>query len=394
MTGFPSIEKLPEIRELPDPFAMLDGQRTATLADWRRRREEIKRLLAHYEYGQMPPAPGNVAAEETGAAATLYGGAAVQREIRLSLGPERRLTMAVTITSPQGRGPFPTIVINRRATPRSHLRPEHVESSVRRGYLVAEYAASDLQADETAELGPAKLAYPDCDWGTLAVWAWGGMRVIDHLVARPEVAADRLLVTGHSRGGKTALLTGALDERVALTVPNATGGGGFQCWRFPIWPEDPAGVNRHESVEVMSRLRTYWLSPRLAPFVDRVERLPFDQHFLAALVAPRPLCLVECMDDSCGTPICVQRTYQAVRTVYEWLGAAGKLGVYFRQKGGHAQGREDWAALLDFADLTFAGRQPESGRKFDELPYPDARPGFSWQAPARPPALQTEARRG
>jgi fermentation-respiration switch protein FrsA (DUF1100 family) len=179
---------------------------------------------------------------------------------------------------PAGAGPFPAIVINRRVTEGSRILPGNVETSGRRGYLVAEYAASDLQADETSDLGPAKLAYPDFDWGTIAVWAWGGMRVIDHLVTRPEVAADRLLVTGHSRGGKTALLTGALDERVALTVPNATGGGGFQCWRFPIEPGDPAGVNRHESVAVMSKLRTYWLSPGLAPFVQKVERLPFDQQ--------------------------------------------------------------------------------------------------------------------
>lgn len=60
------------------------------------------------------------------------------------------------------------------------------------------------------------------------------MRVIDYLVTLPEIDHEKIIVTGHSRGGKTALLTGALDERVAITVPNASGGRA-QCWRFPIF---------------------------------------------------------------------------------------------------------------------------------------------------------------
>ena len=51
----------------------------------------------------------------------------------------------------------------------------------------------------------------------------------DYLLTLPEVDKDKIIATGHSRGGKTALLLGAFDERVALTVPNASGGGGAQC---------------------------------------------------------------------------------------------------------------------------------------------------------------------
>jgi hypothetical protein len=208
------------------------------------------------------------------------------------------------------------------------------------------------------------------------------MRVIDYLMTLDEVDKKKIVVTGHSRGGKTALLIGALDERVALTAPNATGGGGTQCWRFPIWPEDPSGVRRHESVGAFfPKGNCHWFHPRMNSFIQKEARLPFDQHFLVALVAPRPLCSIEAMDDGCATPICVQRSFQAAQEVYDWLGAGDKIGLHIRQQGGHQQGPEDWAALLDFADLVFFGKKPKGGRVFDKVPYPDAKPAFSWKAP-------------
>jgi endo-1,4-beta-xylanase len=143
-------------------------------------------------------------------------------------------------------------------------------------------------------------------------------------------------------------------------------------------------VKPHESLALMSRVRTYWFHPRLVPFAREVQKLPFDQHFLAALVAPRPLCAVESLEDEYTTPLCSQRSYQAARTVYAWLGASDKIGVCYRRKGGHAQGTEDWAALLDFTDTALLGKRPETGSEFDRLPYPEAKPGFSWQNPPGP----------
>jgi hypothetical protein len=366
---------------LPDPFLLAEGRRVETAEDWAKRRGEMTELLTRYEFGRMPPAPGNVTAE-CGEQREVFGGNAVAKDVILRMGPEGRLHTTVRVVGPRGTGPFPAIVRNTGCTERSPLPGALVEQTVQRGYLFAEYVRTDLQADNTADVGPAKALYPEYDWGTLGVWAWGGMRVIDWLTTQEEVDHTRIAVTGHSRGGKTALLTAALDERVALAVPNACGGGGFQCWRFPIRPTDAAGVNPHESVAVMSKHRTYWFHPGLKPFVDCVDRLPFDQHFLAALVAPRALCAVECMDDGCATPVCAQRSFQAARVVYEWLDASCKLGIYFRKEGGHAQGPEDWAALLDFADLALLGKPPAGGRRFDRLPYPDAYPGFAWRTPA------------
>src|SRR5690349_3284005 len=46
--------------KLPDPFKRIDGTRISTTADWRCRREEIKKLAERYLYGTKPAKPATV----------------------------------------------------------------------------------------------------------------------------------------------------------------------------------------------------------------------------------------------------------------------------------------------------------------------------------------------
>src|SRR5438105_15766426 len=73
---FPLAHELPAIKELPDPFLFFDGgSRVQTKQDWQRRRSELVALVEHYEYGKMPPPPGNVKAKELGSGANDTAGA-------------------------------------------------------------------------------------------------------------------------------------------------------------------------------------------------------------------------------------------------------------------------------------------------------------------------------
>src|SRR5512139_1632121 len=60
-----SLGSMPEVAELPSRPAMPDvlvsenGDRVKTAAQWAKRREEMKRILAYYATGLTPPAPGN-----------------------------------------------------------------------------------------------------------------------------------------------------------------------------------------------------------------------------------------------------------------------------------------------------------------------------------------------
>ena len=369
VVDMPSVDELPDIKELPDPFLMNNGTRVRTKADWAKRRKEIKAMILYYQYGHMPPAPTNITAKEL-SSETVYNDSATKKHILLSMGPKRQVKINVGIIIPKGKGPFPVILKNHPGI----FGVPIAEEIVRRGYIVADYARTDLDPDQKNTVGPAQAAYPDYDWATLAVWAWGGMRVIDYLMTLDVVDKDKIAFTGHSRGGKTALLAGALDERITLVAPNGSGCGGAGCYRFE--GEKSESLERITAPERFA----YWFVPRFRDFADKETKLPFDQHFLKALVAPRALISIDALGDLWANPYGTQQSHRGAQPVFEFLGAGDKLGIYFRT-GGHAQNEDDWRTLVDFADKVFFGKAPASGKRFDQLPFPDAPKPFSWSAP-------------
>jgi hypothetical protein len=125
----------------------------------------------------------------------------------------------------------------------------------------------------------------------------------------------------------------------------------------------------------------YWFQPRLAAFAEKENRLPFDQHFLKALVAPRGLLSVEGLADLWANPLGTQCTYQAAQPVFDFLGATDKNAVYYRE-GGHDTTMEDWEALLEFADRLFFGKP--ATKKFNVLPFPEFKAPGSWKVPPGP----------
>ncbi|MBN2377298.1 MAG: hypothetical protein JXD22_12920 [Sedimentisphaerales bacterium] len=365
----PGIDKLKVIEELPDPFLMNNGKRVRTRADWEKRRKEIKAMIQYYQYGHMPAAPGNITAREL-SREEIYDGKALKKHLLLSMGPDKNIIINLGIIMPTGKGPFPVIIKNANDI----FYVPIAEEIVKRGYVVAEYRRTDLDPDENNIIGPAQKAYPDHDWATLAVWAWGGMRVIDYLTTLDYIDKRYIAFTGHSRGGKTALLAGALDERITLVAPNGSGCGGAGCYRIQ-------GKKSETLKDITEPTRfSYWFHPRFRDFVNQETKLPFDQHFLKALVAPRALISIDALGDLWANPLGTQQTYLAAQPVFDFLNAGNKNAIHFRQ-GGHDQNEEDWHTLVDFADMVFFGKKVK--RKFDQLPFPDAQNPFSWSTPPK-----------
>jgi endo-1,4-beta-xylanase len=106
---------------------------------------------------------------------------------------------------------------------------------------------------------------------------------------------------------------------------------------------------------------SYWFAGRFRDFAGKESKLPFDQHFMKALVAPRALLTTDALGDLWANPYGTQVTQTVAKEVFKFLGAGEKIGMHFRQ-GGHAQNEEDFRALVDFADKVFYGREVE--RKF------------------------------
>ncbi len=188
----------------------------------------------------------------------------------------------------------------------------------------------------------------------IGVWAWGLSRALDYLERHPGVAADRVAVFGHSRLGKAALWAGAQDPRFALVVSNNSGEGGAALARRNFG-ENIAYSVAHASWRYCDRFRG---------FVGLADALPFDQHMLLALIAPRPLYVCSARQDLLADPqgeflSCVHA--EPVYALYDLRGlgtsiwpAPGKpvgdrIGYHVRE-GDHAITAYDWQQFIEFAD--------------------------------------------
>jgi len=74
----------------------------------------------------------------------------------------------------------------------------------------------------------------------------------------------------------------------------------------------------------------------------------------------------------------LKKTFPDVESLPVQKGMPDRIGLHWRE-GGHAQGPEDWTALLDFADQYFFGKK--ANRAFDTWAYPDADLPFVWKEP-------------
>src|SRR5207302_10460648 len=168
-------------------------------------------------------------------------------------------------------------------------------------------------------------------------------RVIDALEKEDRIDSKKVIVTGHSRYGKAALVAGAFDERIALTVPSHSGCAGTAPYRYIY--------GKSEQLHNIVGAFPHWFRPDFNQFVGKVERLPVDQHLLLALVAPRALLATEGTQDTSINPRGAQLTYTAARKVYGFLKAGDRISIRYRPVG-HIPSNDD---LLDYADHVFLG---------------------------------------
>jgi hypothetical protein len=191
-------------------------------------------------------------------------------------------------------------------------------------------------------------AYPEYDWGLLRAWAWGVSRIVDYLETDPAIDGKKLIITGASRLGKSAMIAAAMDERIAMGASVVTGGGGVGAYRF-------CGPRNSETLTMMVRKYPNWFSPNLHEFWGQPEKLPFDQHWFLAACAPRPFIALEGVSDTISLPEAVKESINGAAPAYALFNASEKLGVNYANHG-HAFTAEDWSALLDFADRHLLGK--------------------------------------
>lgn len=394
---------------LPDPLTFFDGRKVETKEQWvKERRPELQRLFQHYMYGNLPPKPAQTQVVAT-APQDCLGGKGTFRQITIAfVKPQLKRKLNVLLISPKEATSPPPVFLgmnfcgnhavlddpaigipstwiykscagveNDRATEKGRGSQKDVWNAdliVERGYALATFYSGDIDPDTAdfadglnGELLDLSKPLPGDAAGTIACWAWGYHRIVDALSepveGEPLVDPKRIIAVGHSRNGKTSLLAAAMDDRIALAIPHQAGCGGTAPSR--------TSDTRAESVKRINTSFPHWFCDNFTQFNDATDRLPFDQHCLAALCAPRPVLFTNAQEDQWANPSGQFQMLQAATPVYELLGVEGlaadkeppenelvasRLG-YFIRPGKHSMTRADWQVFLDFADKHLASSQ-------------------------------------
>ena len=355
------------INKLPDPFLKEDGNRVVTLEDWNLRRQEIKDMIVNIQYGSMPNSPEKVTITNL-ESKTLDGGE-TQDELYFDFVPKRdqpeiKFGMNVTVLSPSVEA------VKRRQNSVKDFGVNGIPALIyvgksvfydllQNGYMMICYENNQLEPMEMGNpiVGPAQQAYEELEpgkysWGSISVWAWGALQLLEYALTLTAINKKQIMISGHSRNGKTALLAGALDDRIAIVNPAGSGCAGAGSYLA-------LGDDCEDLAALTSRKRWWaWTHPDFEKWAGREKDLPFDQHFLMGLVAPRPLLRTEGHNDLWANPKGTYASFLATQPIYDFLGTPKRNGIHIRE-GGHYQGEEDSAALLAFADWHFFNLPPK-----------------------------------
>jgi hypothetical protein len=285
---------------------MKDGTPVLTPEDWwTKRRPEIFKLVQQELYGT----PLNANFPITWTVTPGSSGTQVASDGNSYLYQQKTFTGVVNISS------YPVL----RNTPMITATCRYPPTSGTRSPVVITYGEGKTQFQYTAPYGIGTCSYnptavqPDSgganlssyiigltnagnwrkptDPGSLVAWAWGVSRLIDAFTNDPDIDQDKIAVEGHSRYGKATLVTGAYDDRVAVTWPSDAGAMGTAMARRAYG----------ETLEFVSSStgEYHWLNGHamnydgpLHPGVfwpRKVELLEVDAHSTTSLVAPRAI---------------------------------------------------------------------------------------------------------
>ncbi len=368
---------LPAIAHLPDPFLMADGKRMTSRDQWVYRRAELKAMLEHYDVGEKPARPAIVKATLDGNAVTITVGAGAST-----------FNMTATIHRPPGApdGPIPVLIGMNSATgslPAALFASRGIATIAFKGNEIAPTSFSGLNygAGNFAKL------YPDTTAGYMVRWAWGVSRLIDALQMLPQARLDlsHIAVTGCSFAGKAALYAGAWDERIALTLPQESGGGGTTSWRYSEM------IEKRDRVEVENLRHAQggspdfpWYARALRQFTESPDKLPVDHHELIALIAPRAVLMIESTRVPRMGAEAARVDALAAREVWQALGVADRMGAT-EEDTPHCRWHEGFTRDLEaYLDRFMLGRK--DGRSTDILRSKftalDRGTWIPWQAPA------------
>jgi dienelactone hydrolase len=298
---------------MPDPLVLKDGKRvTSAKVWWTKRRPEIVEDFDRDVLGRVPANTPKVTWEVVSTTKGNVGGIpAVTKKLAghvdNSNDPQIAVTIDLTLTTPaRAAGRVPVMMelafSDEAMAGFAKTIPEMVQGGVgntgtpwqqqvlEKGWGYAILTPTSFQADNGAGLTAGIIGLmnkgqprkPE-DWGTLRAWAWGASRALDYLETDKDVDAKQVGLEGHSRFGKTALVTMAYDSRFAVLYSSSSGTGGAKPYRH-VYGEQLENLAAAPNFY-------YWMAGNFIRYAGplKTSDLPVDAHELIALCAPRPV---------------------------------------------------------------------------------------------------------
>ena len=387
--------------KLPDPFVFDNGERLTDSAQWDERKKEIYKTAVELQYGGVVPEP------EVLEVYPIYLNKKNPSVYRITAGKrDKTVSFDITVFKAETGRALPTVISGDGCFGYAY-DPDYVNTFLSNGINFVIFNRTDLMPDVAwyntripeKDSGEYKLSvdtitdydrgirrgelaeiYTDKPFGAISAWAWGYSRVVDALEILGFADMDCIAFTGHSRGAKTAMLAGALDERAAIVNPNAACAGGCSCYRLVIKAIKEDGVTEAVSEPLSNIFHHFplWLGEGMREYIDKEEKLPFDSHYLKAMVAPRVLFVSEAGSDIMSNPVGSWQTTMGASEVYKLLGCEDKLLWYMRD-GDHAQTVEEVEQLVNVIRI-YKYAEPLIDKffktKFEEVPL-----AYDWRAP-------------
>lgn len=351
----------------PDTFTMEDGTRVTDRDMWEERRAEIKDLYEFYMYGKLP------VPEETG----LTESFSVNMEdseytVTLNRGDvENSFTFKLYLPegeAPEGGWPY---IINYGG---------NIDGAQDAGYAVIGFSNHSSVADGSNYAGIFYELYPECKGnekvtgvGPLAGRAWGVGRIIDCVEAGTgelsRLNPKNSAITGFSYLGKTALITGALEERIAVTNPQHSGIGGAALFRWSsqgkFYSDEEYKLGKdwlmckQEPIGQVQGQGAAWVKTLFADFLGG-DNVPFESYMLMSLIAPRGLYVSAGYYDQGTDPEAMYGAYLNAQDTYELLGVKEKI-AFGNFPTEHATSSAENQAFFAFCDYYFYGKElPEN----------------------------------
>lgn len=271
-------------RKLPNFFKDIN-----TKEHWESKREEIKNLFLQEEYGFLPKKlTPEIKTEKQG---VNFAGKAEWESVFFTFENNGKShTVRTELVLPKHKTDIPVFVFIdfESKVPSKYLPMEEILDN---GFGVLAFCYQDVTSDNgDFTNGLCGLFCDDsgkCSFGKISIWAYMASRCMDYLKTRDEVG--KIAILGHSRLGKTALLASALDERFDLTCVNDSGCCGASVSR--------GKTDKNENITKITDTFPFWFTDNFYKYRDNEDMLPFDQHMLLSLVAPRPVMIGGAIED-------------------------------------------------------------------------------------------------